>query len=85
MHGSLQPEIKESPGLAVDQFCDAKSIGESPQFAQSWGPLLEVDEMRRDPTLRKEPQCLASVGTLPGSKDLHLKLGTGRASHCFSR
>ena len=85
MHRSLQPEVKEPSGLAVDQAGHPETFREATQFAQCWCPLLEVDEMGHDAALRKEPERLTSVCTLPGPKDLHLRLRTSRASHCFPR
>src|SRR5205807_613671 len=67
-----EAQLREAPGVAVDQGADTELLGEAAQLAGRGGPLVEIDEMGLDPTLGKEPQRGAGVGALPDTEDLHV-------------
>ena len=52
-------QLEEPTTCAVDKRFDAKFLGETLQFTFRRGALDQIDEVNRDPTLRKEALSLA--------------------------
>lgn len=67
-----QPELPETPGIAIDESTHAKFLREAAQLAEGSGALVQIDKMDLDPPLGEEPQRRTRIGALADAEDLHV-------------
>jgi len=68
-------ELRESLRVLVEQRQHAELLCEPAQLPQRGRLLDEIDEMRPDPPLRKEPQGFAGLSTLLDAEYLDFQNG----------
>jgi hypothetical protein len=57
--------------VTVDQGVEPELLNKSFELTQRRGSLVQIDEMRLDPTLGEKPQGFSGVGAFLHTKDLN--------------